>query len=145
MDYLSSKLSLTISINKVFTFLSILPVWEQRIPWQLSKQTSKIFFQMSTQVYSVHGQTEGRTKALLEWKSIDLCYGLSLTGGGNLTIIKVFIILFLLVRIRNILAIILVYSLFGQSKGERKAFSEECKKGGHIMRLPLRALGCHKR
>ena len=50
---------------------------------------------MSVQVYSVPGQTEG--KALLEWKSIDLCYIM-------LTIIKVFIILFLLVRIGNILS-----------------------------------------
>ena len=28
---------------------------------------------MSAQVYSVPGQTEGRSKVYLEWKSIDLC------------------------------------------------------------------------
>ena len=70
--------------------------------------------------------------------------------GIKLTIIKVFIILVLLVRIGNILTIfkinqkalclqlsVRVYSLFGQTEG--------CKKGSHIVRLPPRALGCHKR
>ena len=42
------------------------------IPWKLLKQISKLFFQTSSQVYSVPGQTEGRKKAFLEWKSIDL-------------------------------------------------------------------------
>ena len=37
---------------------------------------------MSAQVYSVLGQTEGRRKAFLEWKSIDLSYKLSLTCGS---------------------------------------------------------------
>ena len=60
---------------------------------------------MSAQVYSVPDQTEGRTKAFLEWKSIDLSYNLSLTCGVILTIINVFITLFLLVGIQNILAI----------------------------------------
>ena len=60
---------------------------------------------MSAQVYSVPDQIEGRTKAFLEWKSIDLSYNLSLTCGVILTIINVFITLFLLVGIQNILAI----------------------------------------
>ena len=38
---------------------------------------------MSAQVYSVPGQTEGRSKAFLDWKSIDLSHELSLTCGGN--------------------------------------------------------------
>ena len=38
---------------------------------------------MSVQVYSVPGQTEGRRKVLLEWKSIGLSYELSLTCEGN--------------------------------------------------------------
>ena len=38
---------------------------------------------MSAQVYSAPCQTEGRRKALLEWKSIDLSYELSLTCRGN--------------------------------------------------------------
>ena len=39
---------------------------------------------MSTQVYSVLDQTEGRRKAFLEWKSIDLSYiDLSLTQGAE--------------------------------------------------------------
>ena len=43
---------------------------------------------MSAQLYSVPGQTEGRRKALLEWKSIDLSYELSLTCGGNVNYYK---------------------------------------------------------
>ena len=42
-----------------------------------------LFFQMSAQVYSVPGQTEGRRKAFLEWKSIDVFCELSVTCGGN--------------------------------------------------------------
>ena len=38
---------------------------------------------MSAQVFSVPDQTEGRRKAFLEWKSIDLSYELSLTRGYN--------------------------------------------------------------
>ena len=38
---------------------------------------------MSAQVYSIPSQTERRRKALLEWKSTDLSYELSLTCGGN--------------------------------------------------------------
>ena len=43
---------------------------------------------MSAQVCSVPRQTEGRTKALLEWKSIDLCYELYLTCGSNVNYYK---------------------------------------------------------
>ena len=43
---------------------------------------------MSAQVYSVPGQTEGRRKAFLEWKNIDLSYELSLTCGGNVNYYK---------------------------------------------------------
>ena len=53
------------------------------MPWQLSKQISKLFFQMSAQVYSVPVQIEGRSKAFLEWKSIDLSHELSLICGGD--------------------------------------------------------------
>ena len=38
---------------------------------------------MSAQVYSVPVQNGGRSKAFLEWKSINLSHELSLTGGGN--------------------------------------------------------------
>ena len=38
---------------------------------------------MSAWVYSVPGQTEGRRKAFLEWKSMDLSFELSLTCGDN--------------------------------------------------------------
>ena len=62
---------------------------------KMFKFLSKLFFQMSAQVYSVPGQIEGRSKIFLESKSIDLA-----------CIIKVFINLFMLVRIGNILAIL---------------------------------------
>ena len=52
-------------------------------PDSFSKQTSKLFFQMSAQEYSVLGQTERRSKAFLEWKSIYLSHELSRTCGGN--------------------------------------------------------------
>ena len=39
---------------------------------------------MSTQVYTVPGQTEGRRKTFLEWKSVDLSSKLFLTCGGNI-------------------------------------------------------------
>ena len=35
--------------------------------------------------------------------------------------------------------------MLGQTEEEGKAFFGRCKKGGTIMRLPPRALGCHKR
>ena len=38
---------------------------------------------MSVHVYSVPGQIEGRKKAILEWKTIDLSSKLSLICGGN--------------------------------------------------------------
>ena len=43
---------------------------------------------MRAQVYSVLGQTEGRRKAFLEWKSIDLPYKLFFTCGGNINYCK---------------------------------------------------------
>ena len=43
---------------------------------------------MSAQVYSVPGQTEGRRKAFLEWKIIDLSSKLSLTCGGKVNYYK---------------------------------------------------------
>ena len=61
---------------------------------------------MSTQVHSTPGQTEGRKKAFLDGKAqtYPMKYILHHVG-VMLTIIKVFLILFLLVRIGNILAI----------------------------------------
>ena len=56
------------------------------MPWQLSKQISKVFFQMSAQVYSIPDQTEGRRKAFL--KCIDLSYHLPLTYWDNFNCYK---------------------------------------------------------
>ena len=38
-----------------------------------------------------------------------------------------------------------VYSLLGQTKGERNALFGGSKKKNHIVRLPPRALGCDKK
>ena len=99
---------------------------------------------MSAQVHSVPGQTVSRRKAFLEWKSIAMAkhpVNYLLHVGVMLTIAKVFIILFLFVRIGNILATfeinsmlcfqlsVQVYSLYGQTEGKRKNFLEVCKKG----------------
>ena len=43
---------------------------------------------MSAQAYSVPGQTEETRKGILEWKSIDLSYELSLTCRGNVNYYK---------------------------------------------------------
>ena len=45
-------------------------------------------FEISGQVYSGPGQTEGRIKTFLEWKSTDLFYKLSLTCGDNVSYCK---------------------------------------------------------
>ena len=54
----------------------------------MSKQISKLFLQISTQVYSVPGQTEGKRKAFFESKSTDLYYEPSLTCGVNVNYYK---------------------------------------------------------
>ena len=43
---------------------------------------------MSAQVYSAPGQTEGRRKVSLEWKSINFSYELSLTRRDNFSYYK---------------------------------------------------------
>ena len=43
---------------------------------------------MSTQVYSVPGQTEGKSKTFLEWKSKDLSSNRSLACGDNVNYYK---------------------------------------------------------
>ena len=71
---------------------------------------------MSAQVYFVPGQTEGRSKTFLEWKSIDLSHELyPLDVGVMLTIIKVLINLFLRERPANF-----------QSESVSSSFNELC-------------------
>ena len=76
-----------------------------------------------------------------------------------LTIIKVFMILFLLclweqgtpwqfskqISKLSFQMSFQIYSLLGQTESERKAFFGGCKKGDHIVRLSPRALGCHEK
>ena len=54
-------------IIKVFIILLLLCLWEQGTPWQFSKQISKLSFQLSVQIYSILGQTEGGKKGLF-WR-----------------------------------------------------------------------------
>ena len=112
---------------------------------------------MSAQVYSVADQTEGRKKALLEWTSIGLSSKLSVTYRGNVNCYKRVhhSIPTLPVEIGKLLQFskqvskisfqlsVQVYSLYGQTEGERKGFFEGCKMRGHMARLPLRTLGRH--
>ena len=86
MNYLL-HVGVMLTIIKVFIILFLLCLWEQGTPWQFSKQISKLSFQLSVQIYSLLGQTEG----------------------------------------------------------ERNAFFGGCKKGDSIVRLSPRATGCHRR
>ena len=51
---------------KVFIILFLLRLWEQGLTWQLLKQITKLFSQMSVQLYSLLGQTEGERKTFSE-------------------------------------------------------------------------------
>ena len=113
-----------LTISKVFIFLCLLCLYENR-EYPSSFQNKSV--SLIAQVYSVPGQTEGRREAFLEWTSKYLSFKpLSLTCEGNVNYCK---------NVHHL----------GETEGERKAFSGGCKKGGHIVRLPPRALGCHKR
>ena len=52
-----------LTIIKKLIILFLLCLWEQRTPWQFSKQISKLSFQLSFQIYSLLSQTEGERKA----------------------------------------------------------------------------------
>ena len=109
---------------------------------------------MFTQLYCAPGQTVGRKKAFLEWASIDLSLNYLFHARVILTIIKVFIIRFLLClweygtpcqfskQISKIAfhLSVQIYYLLTQAKEEKKAFF-----GGCIVIFPPRALCCHKR
>ena len=75
-----------LTISKVLTILCLLCLYRgtgkvATVPYtgSFQNQISKLFFQMSARVYPVPGQTEGRRKAFLELRSIDLPSILSLT------------------------------------------------------------------
>ena len=53
-------------IIKVFIILLLLCLWEQGTPWQFSKQISKLSFQLSVQIYSLLGQTEGESARVVQ-------------------------------------------------------------------------------
>ena len=121
-------------------------VWEKGIPLQLSKQISKLFFQMSAQV-----KWERRPF----WSGQAQIYLLNylLHMGVMLTIIKVFIILFVLclweqgtpkqcskqIRKLSFKLSVQIYSLLSKLTGKERSFLEGKR------RLSPRALGCRKR
>ena len=47
----------------VFIILFLLWLWEERTPWQFPRKISKVFFQLSVQVYFLLGETEGERKS----------------------------------------------------------------------------------
>ena len=56
-----------IFINILYTIiLFLLCLCEQGIPWQFSKQISKLSFQLSFQIYSLLAQTDEERKAFFE-------------------------------------------------------------------------------
>ena len=56
------------TIIKLFIIPLLLCLSEQGTPWQFSKQISKLSFQLSAQIYSLLGHTEGERKALWRCK-----------------------------------------------------------------------------
>ena len=64
-------IGLMLTIKKVFTFLSTLPVWEQGITLVAFKTNySKLFLQMMAQVYSVTGhKLKGKGRPFLNAKA----------------------------------------------------------------------------
>ena len=114
---------------------------------------------MSAQVYSLPGQAAGRRKAFLERASLNLSSKLSLTCGGNVSYYWKCSSSYPYSAYGNrehpgnfqnksvtypfnwVFRYIL---FFGQTEGERKAFFWRVQERGHIVRLTLRALGCHK-
>ena len=53
-----------LNIKKVFIILFLFWLWEQETTWQFLNQIIKLSFQLSVQIYSLLGQTEGERKAL---------------------------------------------------------------------------------
>ena len=51
-----------LTIIKVFIILFLLCLWEQEVLRQFSKLISKLYFQLSFQIYSLLVQTEGQRK-----------------------------------------------------------------------------------
>ena len=90
---------------------------------------------MSIQVFSVPGQTEGKRKTFFKWKSMDLSYQISLTCGANVNYYKSVDHSIPTCENREhpdnfqnksgssaFIWGVQVYSLLGQTEGERKAF-----------------------
>ena len=120
---------------------------------------------MSDHVYYIPGQTKGRSTAFLEWTSIDFSSKLPLTCGSNVNYFKsVHSYPFRRYsacgnkehpgNFQNKLVTLLsigcpgIYSSWPKCrvKGRGRSFlGYKLERGGHIMRLSLRALGYQKR
>ena len=55
-----------LTLIKVFIILFLLCLWEQGIPWQFSKQISKLSFKLSVQKYSLLAKLKGKERPFLE-------------------------------------------------------------------------------
>ena len=118
----------------------------------LKKRPGSLHFPLL--VYSVPGQIEGGKKAFLERKAQVYPLNYHLYVGLMLAVTKGFIILFLLCLWEqgtsqqfskqmcklSFQLSVQIYSPFGQTEEERKAFFGGCKKGGGVVRLTPRVL-----
>ena len=146
-----------LTINKVFTFPFTLPVREYGIPsgsFQKKLVSSSYKWVPKYILFLPNWREKGRL--FLNGKAYTYPMNDLLHVGLMLTIIKVFIILFLLVRIGIILEIfkinqhtllsiehLSIFSSWSNWRGE-EGLSWRVQEGGHIVRLPPRALGCRK-
>ena len=53
-----------LTITEVFIIIFLLCLWEKGIPWQFSKEVSKLSFQLSVQIHYFLGQTQREGKTL---------------------------------------------------------------------------------
>ena len=78
----------TILAKCLYSCLLTCLLWEKGIPCKLSKQISKLFFQMSTQVFSVTGQTGNfqnkSVSSSFSWVSRYILFLPKLKGRGRL-------------------------------------------------------------
>ena len=124
----SSKVSLTYKsiVNHYQSFHHPLFTLPMGIGNRLKAFKTNPWPSLNAQVYSLPDKTEGRRKGFLDGTSIDLSSKLSLTYEGNANhykiaqprwqFLKQICKLFFQMSFQ-------VYSLFGQTEGERKAFS----------------------
>ena len=146
MSKLSLNIGLMLTINKVFGILCLLCLcWNREYPGSVQNKSLSSSFKWLPK-YSVPGQAKG--KAFLEWASTDLSFKYFLHVGVMLTIIKV-LLSYSYSAYGNTQAIFKtnqqalhsvecpgMFSSWPKWKWKESLFGG-CKKGGHIVRLPI--------